>query len=305
MMDKKEKILFASEHKRPLRIRTVKEREIITVDGLTGGETAGRFFITPFKGHADRLIRRYGKQRCGTIHTFQGKGENEVYFMTVLNHTDAAKQHLAGSHNLFGKELINVAVSRAKTRFVMVTDVRFFKKYDVNVANLIRYIEAYGMEIPDKTVCLFDYLYRKMPCYQPKGKSDNPFEEKLEEFLKRFVKEKKNLRFVMKLPLADLITDRTYLRERPDIRDFIWNHAHLDYTLYDIRLNLPVLVIELDGQEHRKPEQAVRDRKKEEALEHMEIPLLRVGSKEAWEEQKLREKIEEYLEEGVCRMANS
>ena len=38
-----------------------------------------KFIITPFRLQADILREQYGKERCGTIHTFQGKREKQVY----------------------------------------------------------------------------------------------------------------------------------------------------------------------------------------------------------------------------------
>lgn len=108
------------------------------------------------------MQEKYGELNCGTIHTFQGKGEKEVYFSSVLNKTKQCVNHLSGEYNLFTKELINVAVSRAKERFILVSDAKFFKENDKNMKNLIEYIEIYGENIPDKTVCIFDNLYKKI-----------------------------------------------------------------------------------------------------------------------------------------------
>lgn len=105
-------------------------REIKCIDELIKGNIEGKFIITPFKGQAKILNGKYGEARCGTIHTFQGKGEKEVYLSATLNETKECINHLKGPYNLFGKELINVAVSRAKDKFVLVADAKFFKNYD-------------------------------------------------------------------------------------------------------------------------------------------------------------------------------
>ncbi|RGY97928.1 DEAD/DEAH box helicase [Clostridium sp. AM58-1XD] len=208
-------------------------REQETISQKIGDDVSHTFIITPFRKQGEKLSRRYGKQRCGTIHTFQGRGESEVWFSTVLNDTQEAKRHLAGNHNLFSRELINVAVSRAKDKFSMVADVEFFKQYDENVANLIEYIETYGERIPDKTVCLFDYLYRQMPLYKAVGTIDNPFEEALWKFLKSYLPKLEHFECSMKLPLAAVVTDGNYLAQNPDVKRYIENHAHLDYIIYD------------------------------------------------------------------------
>ena len=93
----------------------------------------------------------------------------------------------------------------------MVTDTAFFKRYDPNVKNLIEYINVYGKEIPDKTVCIFDYLYNKIPTYQKDNKCDNIFEERLRELIINYIDKHPEYSLQMKLPLAELITDKNFL----------------------------------------------------------------------------------------------
>ena len=48
---------------------------------------------------------------------------------------------------------------------------------------------------------------------------------------------------------------------------------------------------------NKKEKQKIRDAKKEKILEYMEIPLLRVPSKNTWTEQEFKEKIEEKIQQ--------
>jgi very-short-patch-repair endonuclease len=73
----------------------------------------------------------------------------------------------------------------------------------------------------------------------------------------------------------------SYLEDNPEIKQYILNNAHLDFTIYDNRIGKPIVVIELDGKYHKNPEQINRDKKKNFALEHMDIKLWRLKSKEA------------------------
>lgn len=125
------------------------------------------YVITPFKGQGARLRSyfRCGKETCGTIHTFQGRGQDTVYFSTVLNDLPFCNNHLMGNHCLFDKELLNVAVSRAKKRFVLIADRDYLRKKNKEMQDLIDYIETYGEKISDKTVCIFDGLYKLMKSY--------------------------------------------------------------------------------------------------------------------------------------------
>ena len=296
-------------------------REIKAIDEMINENIDGKFIITPFKPQAEILQEKYGKLNCGTIHTFQGKGEKEVYFSSVLNKTKQCVNHLNGEYNLFTKELINVAVSRAKDRFVLVSDAKFFKENDKNMKNLIEYIEIYGEKIPDKTVCIFDNLYKQeynnqqcsntaeynfqifdnlykqISTYKKTIKNiDNIFEEKVYHLLENYIKKNKEYNFVCKLPLAEFVTDKKFLNENKELKDFILNNSHLDFALYTNSINKPVLAIEVDGKEHKEKYQKDRDIKKEKILEYMEIPLLRVPSKVVWEEKEFEEQINKKLE---------
>lgn len=273
------------------------EREIKTISEQIDNDINNKFIITPFRLQADILREQYGEERCGTIHTFQGKGEKQVYFSAVLNDTKKCINHLNGPNNLFSKELINVAVSRAKDKFVLVADKEFFKKNDENMKNLIEYIEIYGDVIPDKTICIFDYLYKEINSYQPMIKNiDNPFEEKIYYLILDFL-EKNNGKYKMavKLPLAEFVSDKKFLDENEDLKKFVLNNSHIDFAIYSESINKPLLAIEVDGKYHNEENQKQRDEKKEKILSYMNIPLLRISSKVTWNTREFEERIEEKL----------
>ena len=56
------------------------------------------------------------------------------------------------------------------------------------------------------------------------------------------------------------------------------------------------MVIELDGKDHYKPEQIVKDGYKHKAFEAIDIPLIRIRSKEAMNKEILTNKLKEYIE---------
>lgn len=275
-------------------------REIKCIDEFIEHDIKEKFIITPFKSQSEILKEKYGNEACGTIHTFQGKGEKEVYFSSVLNETKECINHLNGKYNLFTKELINVAVSRAKDKFILISDAQFFKKSDPNMRDLIEYIEIYGNKIPDKTVCIFDNLYKEIPTYkQPIKDIDNPYEEKIYNLLKDYTKKNDKYKFVCKLPLAEFVTDKKYLNKHKELKKFILRNAHIDFMLYTDNIKKPVLAIEVDGKHHSEQKQKDRDKKKETILKDMEIPLLRIPSKVVWEvaefEKRVKEKINKVI----------
>lgn len=273
------------------------EREIKSIEGITGKTLKDTYVITPFKKQGERLREHFrcGKDICGTIHTFQGKGQENIFFSTVLNNLEFANKHLSGKHCLFKDELVNVAVSRAKKHFVLVSDTTYLHEKNQQMRNLIDYIESYGKQIPDTTVCIFDGLYKKMKAYTRHDNLDNVFEETLYRYIEDYCNEHRKVYCRIKLPLADLVTDKTYLEEHPDIKKFVMYHnTHVDFTLCNI-VNKPILAIELDGKRHEEKTQMERDKKKNEALKHMQIPLWRLPSKEALTKDEFEQKLRSYI----------
>ena len=72
------------------------------------------------------------------------------------------------------------------------------------------------------------------------------------------------------------------------------HNTHVDFTLCNA-VNNPILAIELDGKRHAEREQMERDKKKNEALKHMQIPLWRLPSKEALTKEEFEEKLQSYI----------
>lgn len=273
------------------------DREIYSINDQCTGDLSNSYVITPFRNQKELLKQRFAnyKDNCGTIHSFQGRGKENVYFSTVLNDLSVCNKHLSGNHNLFTSELVNVAVSRAKDKFILVTDKNYFLDRSPLIKNLILYIDKYGKEIPDKTVCLFDYLYKQMPTYVEIKNCSNPFELKVFETLEEFCNIHKEFSVFAKLPLAELVTDRDYLNTHNNIRNFVLNErTHVDFTIVNTLEN-PVLAIEIDGKDHDEEIQIRRDKLKDEALKHMGIKLKRIQSKKAFSKQELINFIEDIV----------
>ena len=274
------------------------DREIESIQEVTGGQFEKSFAITPFSAQEKHLRMRLDctEDVCGTIHAFQGKEEETVYFSTVLNDLDFANRHLEGGHCMFNKELINVAVSRSKKKFVLVSDKNYLRKKNQDLCDLINYIETYGKEIPDKSVCIFDDLYRQMRSYTARDDLDNIFEKALFDHINDFCEMTRGmLRCRKKLPLGDLVTDKKFLDSHLDIRRFVLHeNTHVDFTILN-QINNPLLAIELDGSSHMRADQKERDEKKNIALEHMGIPLWRISSKEAYTKEEFMGQLKAHL----------
>src|SRR5699024_7754543 len=115
------------------------------------GETPSVFVITPFTAVRRELIslvnnrlgkkipyiKKWSQTSIGTVHTFQGKEANVVYFVTGTDEaTDGAVNWSCMKSNV-----INVAVTRAKKEFYVVGDLKRYKKkrYYETIVNKFEY----------------------------------------------------------------------------------------------------------------------------------------------------------------------
>jgi len=104
------------------------------LEKMTAGEKPKLYIISPFTSVKDgmkKMIADSGlgiskdedwiRDNIGTVHTFQGKGTDEVIFLLGC---DASA---AGAVNWVNKNIVNVAVTRAKYRFYAVGDKELWK----------------------------------------------------------------------------------------------------------------------------------------------------------------------------------
>lgn len=77
-----------------------------------------------YKQYNDNDINEWLKRSCGTIHTFQGKEENEAIIILGCDEKSEAAAQWAGSR----PNILNVAVTRAKYRAVFIGDHELWRK---------------------------------------------------------------------------------------------------------------------------------------------------------------------------------
>ncbi len=275
----------------------LNDRECFAIEGLVNKKD-DYFVITPFKAQSMQLKKRFEENRAGTIHTFQGKGAKKVYFSTVLNDLKTCNNHLKGNHNLFTSELVNVAVSRAKQKFILITDKKYFQKnscYAIEINHLIDYIKIYGKKIDDETSCWYDYLYKKIPYYKKTKLYDNEYEEVTHHFINNILKETPYI-CRAKVFLTELVLNESFLNSNPKIKEYIRNGAHADFSIFDTRTGKLKIIIELDGKDHFKQIQKVRDSYKDAAFNAIYVPVIRIKAKEAINNQEFIKKLAEYIE---------
>lgn len=256
----------------------------------------GRGFIAPYNAQVNlsrtRLPEDFVKK---TTHKFQGQECDEIVFSTVLDKRSNSEKNLGFVDD---PNLINVAVSRAKHKFTLVTGDDIFVPANGPIAALMRYIEYHAEESQIKrapVVSAFDLLYQEYDQSLERlnaklRSSDSQFksEQIVAQILRDILAEERYraITFHMQIRLDQLASP-----ENPSLtareRDFMQRHASCDFVLYYRVGKKPLGVIEVDGGSHTTDLQAERDAQKDSILSKNGFALLRLKTIESHIEDKV------------------
>ncbi|MBO0422186.1 AAA domain-containing protein [Enterococcus plantarum] len=250
--------------------------------------------ITPYGKQEENLIAALPElEHCiGTIYKFQGRENKRVLLSTVLTKESS---HLQKS-DLLGNQTVNVAVSRAEEELILFTHDHFFKEMNHGLKDLIEYIETYGSVLESNVNSIFAYLYKQLPYYKKEKDYDSLWEKQLHKIMKQVLQKYPGFIIQMKLSLADIARDKEFLDSNLELKRFALNkNTHLDFTIISELTNKPILAIELDGKHHDEHEQQIRDEKKDKILGYHGVPIWRIKSTDAIEEDDISEKLRKYI----------
>ncbi|AMP39898.1 AAA domain-containing protein [Ralstonia solanacearum] len=266
------------------------EGEPVRLDG------DGRGFIAPFRAQVTLsdtyLPADFVKD---TVHKFQGRECNEIVFSTVL---DKKRSNLERLDFVDDPRMVNVAVSRAKSRFTLVTGDEVFTANNGHIAALTRYIEYYAQDeqiVRAPVVSAFDLLYKE-------------YDQSLERLNSRLrpedsrYKSEQIVAQVLRAALSDasfqaitfhtqIALDQVASSTNPALTArelaFMHNRASCDFVLYFKVGKTPLGVIEVDGGSHDRPEQTARDALKNSILAKSNLSILRLRTVESGIEEKV------------------
>lgn len=228
--------------------------------------------ISPYRPHAESL-KNIPNVVSDTVHSFQGRECDTIIF-------NAVKDEITTFNN--DPNLINVAVSRAKSHFVLVSS-SYDENADSNLACLVRYIKhlkpEYRRIYKSKYRSIFDVLYKKNnSAFIPRRKSgESPAEALFRNLLMTLQKDERfgHWKFTQEYPLrlVPISLDSFTNQERR----YMFNGARLDFILYDAFDRQPIAVVEVDGASYHKDgtRQSERDVLKNTILEKVGVPLFR------------------------------
>lgn len=262
-------------------------RELESIEGHYWDEESSRGYIAPYNAQVNLaetvLPADFVKS---TVHKFQGRECDEIVFSTVLD----KKRSSQLSRNITfvdDPNLVNVAVSRARNRFTLVTGDDVFEKHGKHVAALIRYIKYYASDkeiFESPVISAFDLLYSEF------DKSLERLNSRLNPEDSRFKSEQiaasllrdtlsqdkyRSMMFHSQIALNQLVSV-----EQGDFSSrelsFMRNRASCDFVIYYKVGKNPLGVIEVDGGYHLESAQAERDELKNSILKKCSLPLLRL-----------------------------
>lgn len=264
-------------------------------------EATKRGFIAPYNAQValshSHLPASFVKD---TTHKFQGRECDEIVFSTVLDKKASNQRDLTFVDD---PHLINVAVSRAKKQFTLVTGEDVFVASNGPVAALIRYIEYYANETEwihrSPVVSAFDLLYDEYDQSLEKLRSrlrpsDSQF--KSEQIVAQILRERLSFSFNQaftfhtQIALNQLVSLGNEMLTANE-RGFMKGRSRCDFVLYFKVGKKPLAVIEVDGGEHDKPQQKKWDALKDSILHKGGLPLLRLKTVESH----IEEKVENFL----------
>lgn len=213
--------------------------------------------------------------KVDTVHGFQGGEKDVIVFGVVNNHS---------TQFLEDPNLLNVAVSRAKDRFVLISPT--FSEEDGVIGSLVRYIDLLS---PEKRLIrespfrsIFDMLFDPSKSDGiARKEGESPSEALFRKLAGDVLEKTEELHrwdFTQEYPLRLL---PQHLNDFTDEeRRFMRNGSRLDFLFFHKVTKEPLAVVEIDGYSFHKEgtRQAERDAMKDSVLRKIGIPLLRLST---------------------------
>lgn len=263
---------------------------------------------TPYRRQADKAsVQVMSDVAADTVHRFQGREKSAVIMSTVI---DDSRRGRMGVSFVDDPKLVNVAVSRAMKRFVLVTNNELLPT-SRHLRDLIGYIEYHNPDEPridSEVISVFDLLYKR-------------YSERLRPLAKRLKGEQKyRSEDIVWTVLRDLLSEEHYagLSVVPQVllanlfpvtapsltdrqRAYMRNRASVDFAVYSRVTKQLGFAIEVDGFAYHEnsTRQRERDALKDAIFASHAVPLLRLSTTGSDEERRIRHQLDRMLDPAV------
>lgn len=234
--------------------------------------------ITPFANQKECIAeiineRGINNVTCGTVHAFQGDEKDIVIFSLAITGQTGEKTYNWLKNN---KELINVAVSRAKEQFIVLGDSnRINTLHNSNpeekddLFELVNYVKTNGRS----TVTARNSNSRALGVKPYSTQTETAFMENLSHALENIMNNDGRCSIKKEVPVKQVFGE-TFSHT-----DFFYR-GQFDFVVYQknyAKQDMPILAIELDGKEHKENDVVIeRDRKKNQICREHNFELIRV-----------------------------
>lgn len=288
---------------------TYNQREIDTIDEILVNEELKNInheeigIISPYRLQVKKLQEKYLDIECDTIHKFQGREKNTVIFSAVLD-GKASKNDFSFVDD---SKMINVTVSRAINKFILIANGNVFNEKGKEIHDLINYISYKSMNenlFKSKCISIFDYLYKSKEEERNKilekssSKSNYASEKLLRVLLDEIIKLEPYNQFTIQeqVRIKDFTINNKNFSESE--KTYIRNNCSVDFLVKDKVNHDIVCIIEVDGVAYHEnnKEQQIKDSLKDSILQKCNLPLLRLKTNGSNEEIKIKQIFNNYLD---------
>lgn len=229
-------------------------------------DSASVGIITPYRDQANEVNKALGQDIASTVHKYQGRECDTIIMSTVDNEPTEFSDDA---------NLLNVAISRAKTHLCIVTNGNEIPQ-EGNLAQLIAYMQYNNFEVKEsKLHSVFDLLYKQYTTERLAYEATHSVvlehlsENLVYDLLVKAIGElgMANTDVLCHYPLSRLIGDWNQLTDEE--RAFAESPlSHVDFLIYNSLTKQPLQTVEVDGwQFHKNSDvQQYRDSLKDQLL---------------------------------------
>ena len=261
--------------------------------------------ITPYRRQAELLRKALSPAiEVGTIHAFQGRERDIILLSTVANSAEDYQRDKEIRKAFINDErMINVAVTRAKEEFILVTSDKITRSKTGILADLVKYIryQTNSLVLDGQIRSIFDLLYEDYAEERKRILKGGGIasEELVENLLKSILlrEEFSSLRHAQHLPLKSVVKIDASRYEREEAAYLSHPWTHLDFVIFNKFDNAPLLAIEVDGiaYHEQNEKQKEKDSIKDRCLRESGLPLLRLKTQESGIEERIVSALKEAM----------
>ncbi len=251
--------------------------------------------ISPYRKQVEELQKVLPNiPNIATVHKFQGRENDDIIITTVDNEISEFTDN---------PNLLNVAVSRAKNRLVLIISDNE-KNENTNTGGLVNYIKYNSFEVIQSDLySVFDLLYKANEIarknFLKKAKKISKYDS--ENIMYSLIEDVLSLDKFSHYAVGTHIALNTIIRNFDKIKNdqqkcnYAKNPAtHVDFLIYNNVDKSPVLAIEVDGYSFHNETtvQSKRDKLKNEIFAIYNLPLLRFSTTGSMEKERLIKALE-------------